>query len=113
MCCSNIYGVRGFHVYKSVFLGWVVGRFNIAVNGEHNCGVPPDELIIFYPWQANTLTFCLENDRLFIKIVVFLIVSIFAENCGCRLDNTRAFDQSTLSFRLRMDFLCPLQVESF
>ena len=23
----------GFHVYKSVFLGWVVGRFNIAVNG--------------------------------------------------------------------------------
>ena len=31
----------GFHVYKSVFLGWVVGRFNIAVNGEHNCGVPP------------------------------------------------------------------------
>ena len=40
MCCSNIYGVRGFHVHKSVFLGWVVGRFNIAVNGEHNCGVP-------------------------------------------------------------------------
>ena len=35
MCCSNIYDVRGFHVYKSVFLGWVVGRFNIAVNGEH------------------------------------------------------------------------------
>ena len=31
----------GFHVYKSVFLGWVVGRFNIAVNGEYNCGVPP------------------------------------------------------------------------
>ena len=31
----------GFHVYKSVFLGWVVGRFNIAVNGEHICGVPP------------------------------------------------------------------------
>ena len=30
-----------FHVYKSVFLGWVVGRFNIAVNGEHNCGVQP------------------------------------------------------------------------
>ena len=24
-----------------VFLGWVVGRFNIAVNGEHNCGVLP------------------------------------------------------------------------
>ena len=35
MCCSHIYDVRGFHVYKSVFLGWVVGRFNIAVNGEH------------------------------------------------------------------------------
>ena len=31
----------GFHVYKLVFLGWVVGRFNIAVNGEHYCGVPP------------------------------------------------------------------------
>ena len=33
--------VGGFHVYKSVFLGWVVGRFKIAVNGEHNCGVLP------------------------------------------------------------------------
>ena len=32
----------GFHVYKSVFLGWVVDRFNIAVNGEHNCGVLPN-----------------------------------------------------------------------
>ena len=31
----------GFDVYKSGFLMWVVGRFNIAVNGEHNCGVPP------------------------------------------------------------------------
>ena len=30
--------LRGFHVYKH-FLGWVVGRFNIAVNREHNCGV--------------------------------------------------------------------------
>ena len=40
-CAVQIYGVRGgVHVYKSVFLGWVVGRFNIAVNGEHNCGVP-------------------------------------------------------------------------
>ena len=41
-CAVQIYRVLGgFHVYKSVFLGWVVGRFNIAVNGEHNCGVPP------------------------------------------------------------------------
>ena len=41
-CAVQIYMVLGgFHVYKSVFLGWVVGRFNIAVNGEHNCGVPP------------------------------------------------------------------------
>ena len=43
-CAVQIYMVLGgFHVYKSVFLGWVVGRFNIAVNGEHNCGVPPNE----------------------------------------------------------------------
>ena len=42
MYCLNIYIVlRGFHFYKSVFLWWVVGQFNIAVNGEHNCGVPP------------------------------------------------------------------------
>ena len=41
-CAVQIYMVLGgFHVYKSVFLGWVVGRFNIAVNGEHNCGVLP------------------------------------------------------------------------
>ena len=41
-CAVQKYMVLGgFHVYKSVFLGWVVGRFNIAVNGEHNCGVPP------------------------------------------------------------------------
>ena len=41
-CAVKIYMLLGgFHVYKSVFLGWVVGRFNIAVNGEHNCGVPP------------------------------------------------------------------------
>ena len=41
-CAVQIYIVLGgFHVYKSVFLGWVVGRFNIAVNGEHNCGVLP------------------------------------------------------------------------
>ena len=41
-CAVQTYMVLGgFHVYKSVFLGWVVGRFNIAVNGEHNCGVPP------------------------------------------------------------------------
>ena len=41
-CAVQIYRVLGrFHVYKSVFLGWVVGRFNIAVNGEHNCGVSP------------------------------------------------------------------------
>ena len=40
-CAVQIYMVLGgFHVYKS-FLGWVVGRLNIAVNGEHNCGVPP------------------------------------------------------------------------
>ena len=38
-----------FHVYKSVFLGWVVGRFNIAVNGEHNCGVPPEAICEFTP----------------------------------------------------------------
>ena len=42
-CAVQIYMVLGgFHVYKSVFLGWVVGRFNIAVNGEHNCGVLPN-----------------------------------------------------------------------
>ena len=41
-CAVQIYIVLGrFHVYESVFLGWVVGRFNITVNGEHNCGVPP------------------------------------------------------------------------
>ena len=51
MFCSNIYGVRGFHVYKSVFLEWVVGRFNIAVNGEHNCGVPP------YRGSSSSLSF--------------------------------------------------------
>ena len=40
-CAVQIYMVLGgFHVYKSVFLGWVVGRFNIAVNGEHNCVLP-------------------------------------------------------------------------
>ena len=44
MCCSNILVLGGFHVYKSVFLGWVVGRFNIAVNGEHNCGVLPERI---------------------------------------------------------------------
>ena len=41
-CDVQIYMVLGqFHVYKSVLLGWIVGRFNIAINGEHNCGVPP------------------------------------------------------------------------
>ena len=41
-CAVQIYMVLGgLHVYKSVFLGWVVGRINIAVNGEHNCGVLP------------------------------------------------------------------------
>ena len=41
-CAVQIYMVLGgFHVYKSVFLGRVVDRFNIAVNGEHNCGVLP------------------------------------------------------------------------
>ena len=41
-CAVQIYMVLGgFHVYKLVFFGWVVGRFNIAVNGEHNCGVLP------------------------------------------------------------------------
>ena len=44
-CAVQIYMVLGgFHVYKSVFLGWVVGRFNIAVNGEHNCGVLPTDM---------------------------------------------------------------------
>ena len=46
-CAVQIYMVlREFHVYKSVFLGWVAGRFNIAVNGEHNCGVTPKVIII-------------------------------------------------------------------
>ena len=46
-CAVQIYMVLGgFHVYKSVFLGWVVGRFNIAVNGEHNCGVLPKVFIV-------------------------------------------------------------------
>ena len=43
-CAVQIYmvsGGGGVNAYKAVFLGWVVGRFNIAVNGEHNCGVPP------------------------------------------------------------------------
>ena len=35
----------GFHVYKSIFLGSVIGQFNIAVNGEHNCGVLPKRMI--------------------------------------------------------------------
>ena len=39
--------LEGFHVYKSVFLGWVVGRFNIAVNREHNCGVLPLYIYIY------------------------------------------------------------------
>ena len=44
-CAVQLYMVLGgFHVYKSVFLGWVVGRFNIAANGEHNCGVPPSDV---------------------------------------------------------------------
>ena len=47
-CAVQIYMVLGgFHVYKSVFLGWVVGPFNIAVNWEHNCGVPPYGLRIY------------------------------------------------------------------
>ena len=33
--------LRGFNVYKSVFLGREVGRFNIASNGVHNWCVPP------------------------------------------------------------------------
>ena len=46
-CAVQIYMVLGgFHVYKSVFLGWVVGRFNIAVNGEHNCGVLPNYYVL-------------------------------------------------------------------
>ena len=45
-CAVQIYMVLGgFHVYKSVFLGWEVGRFNIAVNGEHNCGVLPEVVL--------------------------------------------------------------------
>ena len=51
-CAVQIYMVLGgLHVYKSVFLGWVVGRINIAVNGEHNCGVLPyasDKMIVYY-----------------------------------------------------------------
>ena len=48
-CAVQIYMVLGgFHVYKSVFLGWVVGRINIAVNGEHNCGVPPVHLRLYH-----------------------------------------------------------------
>ena len=49
-CAVEIFMVlREFHVYISVFFGWVVGPFNIAVNGEseHNCGVPPQ-----YPYTG-------------------------------------------------------------
>ena len=54
-CVVQIYMVLGgFHVYKSVFLGWVVGRFNIAVNGEHNCGVPPTEQDIKICFSENS-----------------------------------------------------------
>ena len=40
MCCLKYMVLRGFHVYKSVFLGWLVGRFNMASYGGYNCGVP-------------------------------------------------------------------------
>ena len=51
-CAVQIYMVLGvFHVYKSVFFGWVVGRFYIAVNGEHNCGVLPYNLKISFVRQ--------------------------------------------------------------
>ena len=60
-CAVQIYMVLGgFHVYKSVFLGWVVGRFNIAVIGEHNCGVPPyvyDKLIDMYFYTSKPYSF--------------------------------------------------------
>ena len=58
-CAVQIYMVLGgFHVYKSVFLGWVVGRFNIAVNGEHNCGVPPVSVFFRPPFfNINENTF--------------------------------------------------------
>ena len=56
-CAVQIYMVLGgFHVYKSVFLGWVVGRFNIAVNGEHNCGVPPDSSAYIFVTLFNNLS---------------------------------------------------------
>ena len=35
-CAVQIYMVLGGGVHVPVFLGWVVGRFNIAVNWEHN-----------------------------------------------------------------------------
>ena len=50
----------GFHVYKSVFLGWVVGRFNIAVNGERNCGVLP---IVLAGKSGKRMT-CLDKGKL-------------------------------------------------
>ena len=46
-CAVQIYMLLGgFHVYRAVVLGWVAGRFNIAVNGEHNCGVPPIYIVV-------------------------------------------------------------------
>ena len=47
MCCLNTYGIKGFNVYKSVFLGWVVGQFNIALNGELNCGIPSEARMLY------------------------------------------------------------------
>ena len=63
----------GFHVYKSVFLGWVVGRFNIAVNGEHNCGVPP------YTWLTKAVErrSIASKVRADVKVVSLLFLASF------------------------------------
>ena len=56
-CAVQKYMVlRGFHVYKSVFLGWVVGRFNIAANGEHNCGVAPRDTVTWRSTKHTAVT---------------------------------------------------------
>ena len=63
-CAVQIYMVLGgFHVYKSVILGWVVGRFNIAVNGEHNCGVLPqgNMKMDFYIYENRLKTIFMPN----------------------------------------------------
>ena len=61
-CAVQIYMVLGgFHVYKSVFLGWVLGRFNIAVNEEHNCGVLPKPPYLLYNGTTNCLNIFITN----------------------------------------------------